>query len=791
MNIKEGYVVCSNEFKNKILRDAAFESTFKNYSFLTLKELEAKLFFSVPKKSILNCAINYNVNLEHAKDLTSMLTYVNKDFYNNPKLDSLVRVKKYLEDNSLLAKDPLFLKALAKKPITIINPPQNKRYLKIKAILESISSIDEICFNEAKLPKFVYSYLTVEDELNATFKKIVDLLSGGVSPKDIYLLNVTDDYYFLLDRISHNYSVSVNIPNQSSVFGLEAISYFFITANNYSDLISLMKYLADNKFSSKYTSLITNIINDYDLTNVPYLVALDVIKQELKHLKFDSVKYENAISIGKIGDSYFSDTDYVFYLGFNDATSPRVYADDDFLSDEELETLGLDTSLDKNILAPKQLLKDLGQIKNLVISFAKSSSFMEYAMSPLMSDFTEAIDEVSFGYSKTEDGLRFGKLLDLYSNYNDLAMELTKYDTSKLSYKAFNHSYKKINKDILVTKLNHPLKLSYSSVKGYFACPFSFYAAKVLALDEYESSLATRIGSYAHAILEDSYQEGFNLDESASKHMDMAIDAKDRFYFSVMQNLVKDLVDFNQAHEETSLLKDALREQKIEIEMFDSDLVFLGFIDKLKYTIINDEVYAIIIDYKTGSDIVSLDNVSDGFHLQLPLYVYMLKNSKIFGDRKVNVIGIYLQKVNIKNYKVGKKTILEQRYDSFKLQGFTSNNLYEISMIDGNYLDCSYIASLKITKDMVPDSRSKTISKMDFDRLNETCKDLIEKAYLNIQDGKFDIAPRKIEKSSACEFCKFKDLCFVSYNDFVYLEKKSFLDGGDTHALDKWTAWSY
>ena len=52
---------------------------------------------------------------------------------------------------------------------------------------------------------------------------------------------------------------------------------------------------------------------------------------------------------------------------------------------------------------------------------------------------------------------------------------------------------------------------------------------------------------------------------------------------------------------------------------------------------------------------------------------------------------------------------------------------------------------------------------------------LINKASIDIHNGEFSISPKKIDGvNQSCTFCKYKDLCFVKYNDFIDLEKKEF-----------------
>ena len=51
--------------------------------------------------------------------------------------------------------------------------------------------------------------------------------------------------------------------------------------------------------------------------------------------------------------------------------------------------------------------------------------------------------------------------------------------------------------------------------------------------------------------------------------------------------------------------------------------------------------HAIITDYKTGNVTATLDNLNYGLNMQLPVYLYLIKNSNL----GYNVMGIYLQKL--------------------------------------------------------------------------------------------------------------------------------------------------
>jgi len=238
-----------------------------------------------------------------------------------------------------------------------------------------------------------------------------------------------------------------------------------------------------------------------------------------------------------------------------------------------------------------------------------------------------------------------------------------------------------------------------------------------------------------------------------------------------MKEILLPLINYNKEHEALSKLDVIKREAEIIVD--NGDYEFKGFIDKLMYTIIDDEVYAAIIDYKTGKDVISLDNIEDGFHLQLPSYMYLLSRYDKFIGKNINIIGIYLQKVNLVIFD-GKKDYYTQLEKSFYLQGYSVKDISLIEMLDPNFSCSSYIKSMSLTKDGF-NGYAKLYKKEDQEYMINLVGNLLDKASLGIHNGDFEIAPKRIDgKNESCMFCKYKDLCFLEDKDIIDLPKKSF-----------------
>lgn len=72
------------------------------------------------------------------------------------------------------------------------------------------------------------------------------------------------------------------------------------------------------------------------------------------------------------------------------------------------------------------------------------------------------------------------------------------------------------------------------------------------------------------------------------------------------------------------------------------NVTITGIIDKVMYKEENNHTYLVVIDYKTGNPDINLNNTIYGINMQLPMYLYLLKEK---GDLKeIEVSGFYYQK---------------------------------------------------------------------------------------------------------------------------------------------------
>ena len=172
----------------------------------------------------------------------------------------------------------------------------------------------------------------------------------------------------------------------------------------------------------------------------------------------------------------------------------------------------------------------------------------------------------------------------------------------------------------------------------YSKCAFRYYLSEILKLDIYEENFSAVIGSMVHFIMEQCLR---NKDYDTDKYADIfckgrVFTKREYFFLNKYKENIKDLLKQVLQEKEYMSFDQALYEEKIEID-YGNNIKFVGVIDKILYYVDNDKTYICLVDYKTGNDIISLNNLKYGLDMQLPIYLYLstkmnFKNPVYVGD---------------------------------------------------------------------------------------------------------------------------------------------------------------
>lgn len=776
LEYKEGYIICENNIKMDILNQLNENSEFKDYTFLTLKELKKKLSFSVKKEAFLEVVKEYRVNPEVAVGYIKSLESLNGN-YETSKGEFLYNLKQMLERRGMLEYDNLFKNHLTKRHFTFLNYFKNKE---LEYILSFFTSDNYSIYEPIDTLNLVhYSidiFQDIESEIQYIFKQIYDLYLNGVNLNDIKICNANDDYNFIINRYQYYYNIRLGHKSNKNILSTKLANDILSLCDLDKTPSEMVEILKEEYESSHLFRSFVDMINNYSLYNYSMKQNKGSIELLLKKLSYKTEKSTSFVELIDINELSSNKDKYIFLVNFN-IDIPNVKKDEDFLLDKDKIKMNLDPSFVINLETKAQLLTTLKGINNLKLSFSYLHSFKKETISPLVLELN--MDKVNhsktsyvFGYEETNDMLYLSKACDNLLKFNEKNELLDKYYYGGISYNTFDNTFKGLDKAKLNNYLNGKLTLSYSDMHTYLKCPFSYYANKILKLNEFKSTLDANLGTFAHNVLEDFelQKEAFNFDESVRKHKNMIsaeLDVRDSFYIDKMANHLKLVIEEIKAHKENTSLNDVYCEKQMDVGLHEGKLLFKGFIDKLWYKEIDNVLYVAIIDYKTGSDKASLENILYGENLQLPVYIYLLRNNKKFMNSKL--VGFYLQKINIILPKSSDGSKEEQNLKNLKLEGYTKKeyaNLIDIT-------EGSFLKKYKLNKDGSPSSNSLVFDDAKEKELIDIVSKHIEETYQSIINADFRIEPKVINKTNvSCTYCGFRDICFKTPKDYKYINTK-------------------
>lgn len=779
-NLKDNtLLIIPNHLKETIL--LSFCDELKNIKIMTESEFLKKYYFDYDLETIYYLMNKYKLKYEVVLIYLKNLYYVENKEYSNEKLSKLVEIKKELEEHNLLKYKPLFLNKLKSMNIVFYNfYDLDKFYLNLIDNLKKITSVEVIneennCYYEHK----IYEFKNAEEEVEFVATKICELVLSGVNINNIVLLNSSDIYTNHIKRIFKYFSIPINIKDNNSLLGTKMGTFFLENINSdISKTFELLEINFDLKNSLNleiYNRLIT-ISNKFSFVS-DYMEIKELLKVELLNTKLFDVILDEAVKVEVLEDYIPNDNEYVFLLGFNQGECPKNLKDEDYINDLLKEKLNLSTTTSKNIIHNKKIISIIKNAKNLWITYKLNGEQGSLTVSSLNEKLNyEVIHniKISYNYSNLNNNLKLARYMDDYLKYGSKNEDL---DLLNNTYK--NNVYRKYdNKFNGIKKTSENITLSYSSMDNYYKCSFKYYISSILKLNCYEETFMTYIGSLFHYVL--SKKDNLSLEDSITEFMNnnpKEFTNKENFFLEKLKKDLEFILDVIKKQKDYTNFHNALYEKYIEIPKGNDK--FIGIVDKI---LLNDnKTLGAIVDYKTGNPSLELNYIEYGLGLQLPIYLYLI--NKINPD--IEIVGFYLQKILPSLITRNPlKDITSQKRDLLKLQGFSLSEEEKLSEFDKTYIDSELIKSMKVGNNGFY-AYSKTLTKNNMENIVKIIDQKIDEALTNIHNNNFDINPKVINnKNIGCEYCKFKDICYMTEKDIVRLKDIDNLDflGGDNNA---------
>ena len=750
----EYILLVPNNIKREVIKRV--REKYYNYSikFMSLEEFSRKITFDYDEKTLYYLMKEYNINYDTCKLYLNNLYYIDSKL-DNKKMHKLIEIKKYLDDNNLLIYDNYFKEYVKDKEIYIYGYNYINKYY--KKLLEGYHYQVMNNDKEVNIIDKIYYANYIEDEVIYVGSKISQLLKDNISIDNIKVI-ASSEYLNIMDRVFKFFHIPVNVI-KNSLYGINSVKRYLDDINNIS-LLDVMEESVRNK--------VINIINKYSFIDDKKEVK-NLIINDLKNSYIDN---NNGIKLSSIND-YFNDNDYVFFFFFNKENYPNVYKDNDYFSDKEKEILGLDTSTNLNIIERDNIINKINSIKNITITYKLyDNNNNSYIKSDLFDIESVNIKIDDYSNSHMINKVLLCEKLDNFVKYNiednDIKLLYNNYD---INYMKYDNRYKGIDKNNLYKYLNNKLLLSYSSFDNYNKCKFKYYIGNILKINDIKNDFAIIIGNVCHYLL------------SCMNNKDFDIDKYFNDYISEIREFSKrELFFLNNIKEEVIFIIDTLRKQ-LTYSSFDKELYekkvyvnkdrnikvsFMGVIDKVRYKEEDGVTYLVVIDYKTGSTDIKLNNMEYGIGMQLPIYLYL---SNYLDLDNIKVVGFYLQKLlvtaidNKKEYRIAKE-------DTLKLEGYSINEENVLSIFDNTYNDSKLIKSMKTTSNGFY-SYSKVLSSEEIDNLINTTDKLIDKVIDRILEADFSIDPKVIDRENvSCSYCEYNDICFRNEKDIIYIDRR-------------------
>lgn len=517
----------------------------------------------------------------------------------------------------------------------------------------------------------------------------------------------------------------------------------------------------------------------------------------------------------------------LFIVGINDGTFPKVNKQEGFLNDNDrnvLEEVGIQiakTSIDSLYEEQFNIYRTLTTPEELLYLYYSSSDKQGMSIRPsilikkikkMFPSIKEESDVVERKYYLTNKLGTFEETMNVYKEYLD-GKEISEewkdliryfYSNNKNKFKKavsgiyYTNKAENINKENIEELYGTYLKTSVSRLESYRKCPFAFHLTYGLKLKEKAELKMEAIdtGSFMHEVIDLFFK---TIDENNLNIKQIT----DEEIFNIVNNIIQNLLETTKYYIFSSSAKYRLLTRRLKKVVYKSicyivyslkysDFKILGHeiefsntgeyknikldvdgkkieitgkIDRVDIAKLSDKQYVRIIDYKSSSKDLDLNQVLAGLQIQLITYLDAIGEQTSFEPSGILYMGLIDNVVkNAKN--LTEEEIENKIRNNFKMKGLILADINVVKMMDNKLqTGSSDIVPVYISKDgTISEKKSSVIDKKSFDELQEKVKNIIKEISKEILRGKIDIKPYSYKKKTGCDYCKYKTICMFNTN---------------------------
>jgi hypothetical protein len=762
----EGAVIIAPEEEREYflrLREASAEVSFDFYTRENLFDTFAYSFDERAVTFMLNKGYSYPLALDMLSAMSRML----KDEYLSEKLRMLVPLRDELIVRGLLYKTPYPERSFLGRNVLIRDYPSGDKIVAALAELPNMAVSYDIMPSHKKNTQTVHAFTDVYEELHYVFNLIAQDIDHGSAPESIYLLGVDESYADLLGQYASRYGFSINFTPQNRLYD-SGIYHRFRHLYGESNLASALQTLEKEYPLSPDFDQIYRFAKRFDgvYADARQLRLYDEIAKTLK----ESIPtYKNAV---RIASSYWPIPDAHYYLiNFSLGTYPKTIRDEGYLLDVEKTELGLMTSRDLMAEQSDALANLLNSDAVRSISYAILGTEGAKLRSSLVGEFGYAIQESNilfYEYSQSKGAFLKASLLDEKEHYLRKDPRLL-----SLSQNIELTGYPSYNPHFISFSLVDPQAerhYSYSSLKTYYSCPFSYYLKYVLHLEESESHFSAKAGLIFHDVLSHMNEKDFVFDvrfAEARQKVALAEGAfsnKEQMLLVRLKGELAKAIGFYRQKEAGISNAAFMTEKPFLIQLASKPAVYLeGRIDKV-VTFGQSSEYMAVLDYKTNQEAFDQDLVEYGLSLQLPIYAYVSMNDQDESNREL--VGLFIGHVLpsrlVKPFLSSDESFSEGFY---RLRGVYTSSIEKLRLLDNFASKSTFIAGLGYNDAKGAFSKSAQSSlkaPSELALFAQQGKEKTLEADVAIRRNSFEIAPKVYAKKQfdSCRYCQFRDVCY-------------------------------
>lgn len=575
--------------------------------------------------------------------------------------------------------------------------------------------------------------------------RIADLLSSGVKPQDIVLLNYSSEFDFYLREAASFYSLPIQPPPletlANTALGKKALNFLKgLSGDAETSLAALKEELGEQG---------AEIMGQIDFLSDTRLSASSLYFAARKILGRVKPKQEACQGAIKVtADLLPSPGQKGFFLDFSLNHAPKPYKmghilDSDFL----LKKAGYMGVEEAQTQAEADLLRCLRSPDILSFLYFGSVNGAARYLSPLvakfhLSHFTPA--PLNYEYSKSFAMLEAAEAKENEAKYKIPSARLSSISAYLGPIDEYQNAYRG-------EKAKQPLaKTSYSALSSYLECPFAYYCQRKLGLFGPDSFASVR-GTASHAYLEkEGGEKGEAAFEEAIRESSYAFSPSERLLLTFAKE------DVSRYCESFYSLIEGEKEHEVSMKAkLGADCALDGKIDLLCK--LNGGYY--VVDFKSSQAQSFIpERLRLGLGMQLPLYAFLSASSESEG-----FLGAFIASMKLE------RGAGDTRFDADCLSKFSGFYLYDPDMLRKFDPEVAFLPVNKKKKDPESlDRRKGAFGEGEFASFADKAKAIAETAVKGIEEGEFPISPiRILAKGSrnvdSCKYCDYRMICHKAY----------------------------